>query len=132
MLVGSCLVASTIVLSLIAHYRGERYEIVQAVFIVTTNIQTLNQPAALCYSNKELRDAAMLFEGLNLVDMKTVDLDGSHYMACIGPNHTVDKVVGRQDFGLIILHKSTTNGVSFTLFKGTKRFLQFNYETVSK
>jgi hypothetical protein len=117
-----------ILLLLVHHYRAEQYQIIHAVFLTTTNQDMLRQPAALCYSNEELRQAIKTFKVLDQAGMKSFNLDGTNLIACVIPNHTVERVLGRQDFGLIILRKSPTNGISFTVIKGTKRFLQFNYQ----
>jgi len=119
--------ALLVFLLVVRHYRAEQYQIIHAVFLTTTNYGDLQQPATLCYSNEELTQAVKTPAILNEAGMGAFNLDGSNLMACIVSNYTVEKVLGRQNFGLIILRKSQTNGVSFTVFKGTRRFLQFNY-----
>jgi len=116
-------------LLLVLHDRGEKYEIIHATFVSVTNSDMLQQRAALCYSNKDLMEAAERFGVLDQVETKSYNLDEPNLIACIVPNYSVERVVGRQDFGLIIMRKESTSGISFTVFKGTKRFLQFNYET---
>ena len=123
-LVGLALV---VLLLVVRHYRAEQYQIIHAVFLTTTNYGELEKPAALCYSNEQLTQAVKTPAILDEAGMKAFNLDGTNLIACIVSNYTVEKVLGRQNFGLIILRKSQTNGVSFTVFKGTKRFLQFNY-----
>lgn len=109
------------------HYRGEQYQIVHAVFLTTNTQGLLQQPAALCYSNEQLAEAVKTTNLLDQVGMGSIDLDHTHLIACVVSGYTVEKVVGRQNFGLVILHKSPQPGVSFTVFRGTKRFLQFHY-----
>ena len=109
------------------YYRAEHYQIVHTAFFPTTNWDALEQPAILCYSNEELKQSVNAPAVQDKLGMKSFDLDRGGLIACVLSNYVVEKVVGRQNFGLIILRKSQTNGISFTVFKGTKRFLQFNY-----
>ena len=108
-------------------YRGERYQIVHSAFLSVTNRDVLSQEAILCYSNDQLAKAVKSKAILDEAGMGRFNLDESNVIACIVSNYTVERVVGRQNFGLIVLQRSPTNGISFTVFKGTKRFLQFNY-----
>ena len=112
---------------LVHHYRAEQYQIIHAVFLTPTNQAVLHESAALCYSNEQLAQAVQAAAIVDEVGMRAFNLDGTNLIACIVSNYTVEKIVGRQGFGLIVLRKSHTNGVSFTVFKGTKRFLQFYY-----
>lgn len=111
----------------VRHYKAERYQIIHAVFLSTPKTSVLQEPATLCYSNEQLTQAVKEPELLDQAGMKSFNLDGTDLIACIVSNYCVEKVVGRQNFGLIILRRSETNGISFTVFRGRKRFLQFHY-----
>ncbi|MFA6546083.1 MAG: hypothetical protein WCS99_16815 [Limisphaerales bacterium] len=117
-----------VLLVLAYHYRGERYEIVHTAFLSTTNQEALLKQGTVCYSNKELKDAVQIGEFLDQAGMKSFNLDETNLIACVISNYTVERVVGRQNFGLILVQKSATNGISFTVFRGKKRMLQFNYQ----
>jgi len=108
-------------------YRAEHYGIVHEVFLTDAEARTLVLHGAVCYSNRELSDAVTSTTLLSRAGMDAFDLDERHLIACIIPNYTIEKVVGRDDFGLIILKRSTTPGVTFAVVRGTKRLLQFNY-----
>jgi hypothetical protein len=110
----------------IQRFRAEHYRIVYTAFLTGTNLDVLSGPEALCYSNKQLKEAVKRSDILDRAGMLAFNLDEPDLMACIISNCTVQEIVGRDDFGLIILKPSQTNGISFTVFKGTKRFLQFN------
>ena len=98
----------------------------QAMGLLVTEIEAITADASLTPTER-LRQAVKAPELLDQAGMKALNLDGTNLIACVVSNYCVEKVVGRQNLGLIILRRSETNGTSFTVFKGTKRFLQFHY-----
>src|SRR2546421_1229466 len=109
------------------YYRAEEYQIVHTAFVVGTNQNLISSRSAICYSNEQLRRAVKETNVLERAGLTPYNLDQPNLIACIISNYVVEKVVGRANLGFILVHQSTTNGISFTVFKGTKRFLQFNY-----
>jgi hypothetical protein len=107
------------------YYAGETYQIVHAVYL--TNQDALVENGAVCYTREQLLRAVTSPAVLDQAGMNAFNLHEHGLIACMMSNHTVKEVVGRGDIGFIILKKNPTNGVSFTVVKGTSRFLQFNY-----
>ncbi len=105
---------------------AEEYVILQADYVVVTNMGLPKHEAVICYSNDQLRKAGAITNVLHEAHIQFADLDKPDRLACIVPNYTVDRVVGRQDIGFIILRTNPVPGISYTLLKGTKRFLQLN------
>ena len=118
---------AAVLLCVAYRYRAEHYEIVHSVFLTDTDVRTEVLHGAVCYSNRELSEAVKSTALLSRAGMTAFDCDTPNLIACIIPNYTIEKVVGRDDFGLIILQRSATNGVTFAVIRGTKRMLQFNY-----
>jgi hypothetical protein len=108
------------------YYQGEKYQILRAVYLPTTNQAILREPGKLFYSNQKAMADRETFDLLQLAQIKSSELSEPNVMLAVIPNFTVKEVVGRQDFGFIMVTKCQTNGVSLTIFRGTKRFLQFN------
>jgi hypothetical protein len=117
-----------VLLLLTYHFQVEQYQIIHTAYFSVTNKDLLNHPAVLCYSDAQLREAGVITNALDQACMNSFNSDRTDLIACIVPNYIVERIVGRQDIGFIVLRKSPTPGISFTLFKGTKRFLQFNYQ----
>jgi len=120
-------VALVILVFLAQHYRAERYQIIHTAFVSGTNQDALVEVAAICYSNEQLRKAVKDTNILDQAGMSAFNLDKPDLVACVISNYTVKEVVGRDELGFIVVRKSLTNGISFVVFKGKKRMLQFNY-----
>lgn len=116
----------------INRYRGEKYQILYTVFVPGGELDLPDRQSVICYSSEQLRQALKSTDILERFGANAYDLDKPDIIACVISNYTVEKVVGRQGFGLIVLQRSPTNGVSFTVFRGTKRFLQFYYPQSTK
>jgi hypothetical protein len=108
-----------------ANIAVEEYQIVHAVYL--TNQDVLIDNGAVCYTREQLLRAVTSPGVLDQAGMNAFNLHEHGLIACMMSNYTVKEVVGRGDIGLIILKKSPTNGVSFTVVQGHSRFLQFNY-----
>jgi hypothetical protein len=118
-------VAMALVLLLWFHYRTENYKKVYSVFIVATNLNTLSTNATICYSNEQLRRTVQDSELLEKAGIAAFDFDKTNLFVCIVGGCTVERVVARQDMGMVLLRRSSANGISFTVFQGKKRFFQF-------
>ena len=119
--------ASLLVLLLwVRSFAPDKYEIVHAVFL--TNQDALVDNGAVCYTKEQLMRAVTSPGVLDQAGMNAFKLHEQGLLACMKSNYTVKAVVaGAGDVGFIILKKSRTNGVSFTVIKGPSRFFQFNY-----
>jgi len=122
----SIALAVIFVCSFFNHYQGEKYKIIHAVYLPSENPDVLAAPGKLFYSNEKLLADAQELALFQKAGMKSSELEGPDLILAVIPNYTIKTVVGRQDFGFILIDKNTTNGVSLTIFKGTKRFLQFS------
>jgi hypothetical protein len=104
----------------------EGYQIVHAVYL--TNQDALVDNGAVCYTREQLLRAVTSPGVLDQAGMNAFKLHEQGLIACMMSNCTVKEVdVGTGDIGFIILKKSQTNGVSFTVIKGPSRFLLFNH-----
>src|SRR5262245_24717320 len=124
----ACALVALIVL--VAFYRTEQYTIVHQAAITDTNRHSLLKPTTICYSNRDVEEAIGEPTLLRKTGIDRFDFDSPDLILCLTSNCTVKRVVGRQNFGLIVVEKSATSGAFFTVIKGTKRFLQFNYGDV--
>jgi hypothetical protein len=79
--------------------RTEKYEVVYSVFLSVTDDQPGMPAGAICYCNKELRDALGNKDIPELAKLFDFNLDSADLFACIIRNHTIDGVVGRGDLG---------------------------------
>lgn len=104
----------------------ERYQVIYSTFLTLTNKEAIPKQAAICFSDKELKEAVQP-SVLQAAGLKSLDLNQPDLILCVLLNYNVEMAVGRGNLGFIGVRRSATNGVSFTVLKGTKRMLQLNY-----
>ena len=107
--------------------KPEFYEISYTVILPATGQYSNLPPGGVCYSRKQLRE--ILGDQVN-PEMKALfefDLDSPDLFACFIRGHKIQRVVGREDLGFIILSPDEVSGTTFAVVKGNKkRLFQFN------